>query len=74
MIIKFYKQDTSVETYFEKNEKNNKVSTYFTFSPSVGKHYFVYKKHLIMAERTREMTVDRITGSPVETLVRFKIF
>lgn len=58
----------SVETYFKKNEDNQRVSTSFSFAPSIGIHYFKYKNNWIRAERTRESMVDRNTGSPVETL------
>lgn len=58
----------SVETFFQKNDKNQRVSTSFSFAPSIGVHFFKYKNNWIRAERTRESMVDRNTGSPVETL------
>jgi mitochondrial chaperone BCS1 len=58
----------SVETYFARNEKSQRVSTSFTFVPSVGVHYMRYKRAWIRVERVREQVVDRNTGSPVETL------
>lgn len=61
-------QHISVETFFKKNEKNERVSTHFSFVPSTGTHYFKYKNRWIRAERVREQMVDRNTGSPVETL------
>lgn len=61
-------QHISVETFFAKNDKNQRVNTFFTFAPSIGTHYFSYKGRWIRAERTREQMVDRLTGSPVETL------
>lgn len=61
-------QHISVETFFQKNDKNQRVSTSFSFAPSIGVHYFKYKSNWIRAERVREQAVDRNTGSPVETL------
>lgn len=61
-------QHISVETYFMKNEKNQRVTTYYSFAPSVGVHYLKYKNAWIRAERVKEQVVDRNTGSPVETL------
>lgn len=61
-------QHTSVETFYKKNESNQRVSTSFSFVPSVGIHYFKYDGRWFRAERVREQTVDRNTGSPVETL------
>lgn len=58
----------SVETFFQKNDKNQRVSTSYSFAPSIGVHFFKYKNNWIRAERTRESMVDRNTGSPVETL------
>ncbi|CAF0924780.1 unnamed protein product [Brachionus calyciflorus] len=58
----------SVETFFQKNDKNQRVATSFSFAPSVGVHFFKYKSNWIRAERVRETMVDRNTGSPVETL------
>lgn len=61
-------QHISVETFFKKNDDNQRVSTSYSFAPSIGIHYFKYKNNWIRAERTREQAVDRNTGSPVETL------
>lgn len=61
-------QHISVRTYFQKNDANQRVSTSYTFEPSVGVHFFKYKSNWVRAERTREQMVDRNTGSPVETL------
>jgi chaperone BCS1 len=61
-------QHISVETFFSKNEKNQRINTSFSFVPSVGVHYFKYKNTWIRAERVREQVVDRNTGSPVESL------
>lgn len=61
-------QHINVETYFERNDKNQRISTSFSFTPSIGIHYFNYKNRWIRAERVREQVVDRNTGSPVETL------
>jgi chaperone BCS1 len=61
-------QHTSVETFFQKNDRNERVTTSFSFIPSVGIHYFKYKSTWFRAERVRETVVDRITGSPVESL------
>jgi chaperone BCS1 len=61
-------QHISVETYFEKHDKNERVTTYYSFVPSVGVHYFKYNNNWIRAERTKETMVDRNTGSPVETI------
>lgn len=61
-------QHINVETYFERNDKNQRISTSFSFTPSIGIHYFSYKNRWIRAERVREQVVDRNTGSPVETL------
>lgn len=61
-------QHISVETFFQKNDKNQRVNTSFSFAPSIGVHFFKYKNNWIRAERVRETMVDRNTGSPVETL------
>ena len=61
-------QHISVDTFFKKDEKNERVSTHFSFVPSTGVHFFKYKNTWIRAERVREQMVDRNTGSPVETL------
>ena len=61
-------QHISVETFFQKNKENERVTTYFSFAPSVGVHYFRYGKSWIRAERTKEQFVDRNTGSAGETL------
>lgn len=61
-------QHISVNTMFKKNESNQRISTSFSFEPSIGVHYFTYKGRWVRAERTREQIVDRNTGSPVETL------
>lgn len=66
--LKDKSQHISVNTFFSKNKENSRVSTYYSFVPSVGIHYFKYKNRWIRAERTREQVVDRNTGSPVETL------
>lgn len=61
-------QHINVDTFFTRNERSQRVSTSFTFTPSIGTHYFKYKNSWIRAERVREQVVDRNTGSPVETL------
>ncbi len=61
-------QHINVDTFFARNERSQRVSTSFTFTPSIGVHYFKYKNSWIRAERVREQMVDRNTGSPVETL------
>lgn len=61
-------QHINVDTFFSRNERSQRVSTSFTFTPSIGTHYFKYKNSWIRAERVREQLVDRNTGSPVETL------
>ena len=61
-------QHINVETFFHKNDKSERVSTSFSFTPSIGVHYFKYKNSWIRAERVREQMVDRNTGSPCETL------
>jgi chaperone BCS1 len=61
-------QHTSVETFFQKNDRNQRINTSFSFVPGVGIHYFNYKNTWFRAERVRESVVDRNTGSPVETL------
>lgn len=66
--LKDRSQHISVETFYKKNEQNDRVSTSFSFAPSVGIHYFKYKNHWIRAERSRETAVDRNTGSQVEIL------
>ena len=61
-------QHISVQTHFQKNDANQRINTSYSFEPSVGVHYFKYGTRWLRAERTREQTVDRNTGSPVETL------
>lgn len=61
-------QHVSVQTFFARNDKSHRVSTSFSFAPSIGTHYFKYANSWIRAERAREQAVDRNTGSPVETL------
>ena len=61
-------QHISVETFFAKNDANQRISTSYSFAPSIGTHFFKYKNNWIRAERTREQMVDRNTGSPVESL------
>jgi mitochondrial chaperone BCS1 len=68
MQLKERTQHISVLTDFKKNDTNDRVVTKFAFLPSLGKHYFLYKNHWLRAERTRESTIDRKTGYPVETL------
>lgn len=67
-LLKKRAKHISVKTHFEKNDANQRINTSYTFEPSVGVHFFKYKNNWIRAERTREQTVDRNTGSPVETL------
>jgi chaperone BCS1 len=66
--LKTRAQHINVQTYFERNEKNEKITTNFSFLPSVGNHYFFYKNYWIKAERVREQTTNRLTGVPIETL------
>jgi chaperone BCS1 len=66
--LKDKSQHISVETFYKKNDQNERVNTSFSFAPSVGIHYFKYKNSWIRAERTRETAVDRNTGSQVEIL------
>ncbi len=61
-------QHLNVDTFFARNERSQRVSTSFTFTPSIGIHYFKYGNSWIRAERIKEQIVDRNTGSPVETL------
>ena len=61
-------QHISVQTHFQKNQDTSRINTSYAFEPSVGIHYFKYRNRWVRAERTREQTVDRNTGSPVETL------
>lgn len=61
-------QHINVDTYFERNDKSQRIATSFSFTPSIGIHYFNYKNRWIRAERVREQVVDRNTGSPVESL------
>lgn len=61
-------QHINVDTFFMRNERSQRVATSFTFTPSIGTHYFKYRNTWIRAERVREQLVDRNTGSPVETL------
>jgi mitochondrial chaperone BCS1 len=68
MNLKKRAQHINVETFFERNDKSQRIATSFSFTPSIGIHYFNYKNHWIRAERVREQVVDRNTGSPVETL------
>jgi mitochondrial chaperone BCS1 len=58
----------SVETFFARDEKSQRVHTSFEFVPSVGVHYMRYKSAWIRVERVREQVVDRKTGSQVESL------
>lgn len=66
--LKERSQHMSVATQYEKNVDNDRIKTSFSFLPSIGTHYFMYKRNWIRAERTRESTTDRLTGFPVETL------
>lgn len=61
-------QHINVDTFFSRNERSQRVATSFSFTPSIGTHYFKYNNSWIRAERVREQIVDRNTGSPVETL------
>ena len=62
--LKQRSQHISVSTQYEKNENNDRVTTNFSFLPSLGTHYFNYKSHWIRAERSRDSSIDRITGFP----------
>lgn len=66
--LKSRAQHISVSTYFQKNTDNERINTSYSFEPSIGVHYFVYKSNLVRAERTRQQMVDRNIGLPVETL------
>ncbi len=66
--LKTRSQHISVQTYYERNDKNEKITTNFSFLPSVGTHYFYYKNYWIKAERVREQTTNRLSGVPIETL------
>ena len=61
-------QHISVQTYFQKNQENERVSTFFQYVPSTGAHFFKYKGNWIRAERVREQMIDLNKKSPVETL------
>ncbi|KAI1303087.1 Mitochondrial chaperone BCS1 [Halotydeus destructor] len=61
-------QHLSVETHFEQHE-TGKISTHFTFVPTVGVHFFNYKGNWIKVERSREQSaLDFQTGQPFETV------
>lgn len=62
-------QHLSVETHFEQHE-TGKISTFFSFVPSVGTHFFQYKGNWIKVERKREtQSLDLQMGIPYETVV-----
>lgn len=61
-------QHLSVETTFQQHE-TGKVRTSFDFIPSVGTHFFTYKRTWIRVERNREQhTLDLHMGVPWETV------
>src|SRR5262249_15054744 len=61
-------QHLSVETTFEQLE-TGKISTFFDFVPSVGRHYFQYRGRWIRVERSREQQqMDIHMGIPFETV------
>jgi chaperone BCS1 len=62
--LKQRSQHISVSTQYEKNENNDRVTTNFSFLPSLGTHYFTYKGYWIRAERSRDSSIDRMTGFP----------
>lgn len=62
--LKQRSQHISVSTQYEKNENNDRVTTNFSFLPSLGTHYFIYKGHWVRAERSRDSSIDRMTGFP----------
>jgi mitochondrial chaperone BCS1 len=62
--LKQRSQHISVSTQYEKNENNDRVTTNFSFLPSLGTHYFTFKGYWIRAERSRDSSIDRMTGFP----------
>lgn len=61
-------QHLSVETTFEQLE-TGKISTFFDFVPSIGRHYFQYRGRWIRVERSREQQqMDIHMGIPFETV------
>lgn len=61
-------QHLSVETNFEQFDSGSVVTRY-NFIPSIGTHFFRYKKSWIKVDRTREQqTLDLHLGMPFETV------
>ncbi|KAK4324606.1 hypothetical protein Pmani_004752 [Petrolisthes manimaculis] len=61
-------QHLSVETKFQEIE-TGKITTRHDFIPSVGEHFFWYKRTWIRVERTRsQQTLDVHMGIPFETV------
>uniref|UniRef100_T1IN92 Mitochondrial chaperone BCS1 n=1 Tax=Strigamia maritima TaxID=126957 RepID=T1IN92_STRMM len=61
-------QHLSVETQFQQHD-TGKISTSYSFIPSIGSHFFKFKKNWIRVDRNREQhTLDLHMGIPWETV------